>query len=158
MVAALIRSALAAAVLVSIALPACAESVVTGGVRAPAPGGGFRAAGLLGRVDNDVDTRSGPANAQFLSANSHNSGRSGFRGPGGRFDNDVDSGGAAHHPGQFKNPPVTPPVGSETPPLPGSRSAPEPASISLLGLGAISCVVAGGLRRRRLKRRGAETA
>ena len=67
-----------------------------------------------------------------------------------RPDSDVDVG--IHKPGQWGNKPATPPVGSDTLPLPGSgsRHTPEPASLALLSIGAFG-LAAGRLRQRKTR-------
>jgi hypothetical protein len=142
MVFKVIRCALAAVLCASLHLPAQADSIVGGGTGAP----GFSAAGILGRgrVDSDVSARPAPAPGQFLAASiPAPSGRA-----RGRSDSDVDVG--IHKPGQWGNKPATPPVGSDTLPLPGSRHAPEPASLALLSIGAFG-LAAGRLRQRKTR-------
>ena len=144
MVFKVIRCALAAVLCASLHLPAQADSIVGGGTGAP----GFSAAGILGRgrVDSDVSARPAPAQGQFLAASiPAPSGRA-----RGRSDSDVDVG--IHKPGQWGNKPATPPVGSDTLPLPGSgsRHAPEPASLALLSIGAFG-LAAGRLRQRKTR-------
>ena len=148
----LVRCTLAAVLCASLGLPGQAESAVGGSAGAP----GVSAVGLLGRgrTDSDVSVspRSAPAQGQFLATTAAASpapaiGR-------GRSDSDVDVG--IHKPGQWGKKPATPPVGSDTPPLPGTRHTPEPASLALLSIGALGCAAVGGLRRRK-NRRDAES-